>query len=201
MIEHALLARRNFRVWFWRAQQSVGWAGLGGLAMMIAAVVIFGLTWPTRPEASTASSPAETPAKAPMTPALWDASAMVVALAPPALVDIDDVLRLLAQMEQIAVLNGLGWVAAEYRITPASDTQSSSLEVRSTFKGPYPKLRSMLSQILREVPATTLRELNLSRSSSDLADIEAKVVIAVLLQEEPVLAVSKPANFHAEAAP
>ena len=100
-----------------------------------------------------------------------------------------DVPLLLTQMKQIAVVNGLGWTAADYRITPATDTQPSSLEVRSTFKGPYPKLRSMVSQVLRDVPAATLRELNLSRSSSDSADVEAKVVIAVLLQDEPTVSI------------
>lgn len=183
---------RHSRVWFARTQEAIGWAGVAGLASMTAAALIATLAWPSRSDEPQARSPAaislgEAP---PVDLAASEAAPPI----PPQLVHPSDVPLLQRQIKQIAVANGLGWPAADYRITPATDSQPSSLEVRSAFKGPYPRLRSMLLQVLREVPAATLRELSLSRGSSDAIEVEAKVVIAVLLQDNPAPAMRRAAR-------
>lgn len=172
------------RVWLARAQQTIGWAGLGGLALVAAAALVFGLAWAARSAA--AVDRLLPPAEITKESAVSDAGADAVQVAAADLAPLRDVPLLLTQMERIAVTNGLGWIAADYRITPATDSQPSSLEARSNFKGPYPKLRSMLKQILHNVPASTLREFSLSRPSSDSLDVEAKLTIAVLLEDDPV---------------
>lgn len=106
---------------------------------------------------------------------------------PPVLSPMSDVPLLLTQVKLIFINNGLGWPAADYRVMPATDALPASLEVSSTVKAPYPQLRSMLSQVLSEVPHAGIRELSFSRPSGDVATIEAKVRIAVMLSDSPLV--------------
>jgi hypothetical protein len=87
------------------------------------------------------------------------------------------------QIEQAAVSQGLGWRAADYRITLAG-ALPSTLEIRCNLKGPYPKVRQLLTQLLSTVPTVTLRDIVFSRPNSDSVDVDAKLVIAVFVEEE-----------------
>ena len=182
------------RVWFARVEQWIGSAGLGGLALLAAAAMVLGLAWTARSKTTPIVSP---PSEAAAQAAPQDTSSEPVPRVSLDLASAGEVPLLLTHIKQIAVINGLGWAAADYRIVPATDNQPASLELHSTFKATYPKLRSLVSQVLREVPAATLRELSFSRGSSDVAEIEAKLTIAVLLQDEPTVAIQR----RAKAAP
>lgn len=182
-------ASRYLQVWFARAEQVIGRAGLCGVALMAAAVVVVCLAWNERSHLrSDATELNAATVRAPSSPGS-STSAQPAAEPVPELAALNEVPLLLTQIKQIALNNGLGWTAADYRLIAATDIQPPSLEIRSTFKAPYPKLRKMLSQVLQDVPAATLRELNLGRPSSDIAEVDAKLVIAVLLQEASPAAV------------
>ena len=172
------------RVALARVHQSVGWAGLAGTALFAVAAGVMSLSWSAQ-RASLDMQVAKRAAAAPapiaaLAPAV---SASAVAMDLPRAGDIP---LLLTQMKQAAVSNGLEWRAADYRVTPATPTQPASLEVRCTLKGPYPKLRSMLVQLMGSVPAFAIREFVVNRPNADLPDVEAKLVLAVFLQDGAV---------------
>ena len=182
----AMSTLHQLQVRFARTRQLIGWAGLGGLALMLTASLVFGLAFMAR-----STIPTGLPAPAVVDSDIPTTAAGAPEAAPrtgPDLARPGDVPKLLRQLERIAVESGLGWAAADYRITPLSSTQTTGLEVRSTFKGPYPKLRSMVANVLGEVPASTLREFSVTRASSEQVDVEARLVFAVLLDGEPASA-------------
>ena len=192
MSQAAMRAFHPIQVAFARAQQQIGWTGLAGLALVVAATLLFAHAWMGRP-AATASAPKPlTDAGRNVVPEVGHMQhapvleTTLIALARP-----DEAPKLLRQLERIAVSNGLGWPAADYRMTPASLSQPTGLEVRITLKGPYPRLRVTVAQMLREVPAATLREFSLNRSSSESIDVEAKLVISVALDSGPA-AIGRP---------
>jgi len=180
-----LSAQRQVQIAFERARQGLGWTGLGGAALMLAALLVFVQALngqprersaaPVQPTAASPQAPTP-PAPAVTTPEARQAVELPL---------LAEVPLLLTQIKQIAVNNGLGWTTADYRFIGATSALPASLEVRSQFKAPYPRLRQMLAEVLAEVPASTLRELSFSRANSDIADVEVKVVIAVFLREAP----------------
>jgi hypothetical protein len=175
---------RNLRVHWARSRQLIGWAGLLGVALIVAALCVAGFAWSAHrvflqsagARGATALTSAVQPNKPPAPP-----QSQTVA---PDLPRFADVPLLLTQLEQAAISNGIAWRAAEYRITAATASRPASLEVRSSPKGPYPKLRSMLVQLMNDVPAFTIREFSVSRPNSDTADVEAKLLLAVFLRDD-----------------
>lgn len=163
-----------------RALQLLGWPGVVGVALLAGSAVWLATAWETQgamqqrnqravvvaPNATVATQDAE-PAPEPLGLALRS-----------------DVPVLLAQVAIAARNNDLGWPAADYRINPATADRPASLEVRCTLKGPYPKLRRMLTQVLTKVPAATIREFSLARPNSDTLDVEAKLAIVVFIDDE-----------------
>lgn len=168
-----------------RVHQVIGWAGVAGLALIATAAAVMSLTWSTHhawldAQAAKSSTAAPVLRAVPVTAA---AAATAPALVAPDLPQAGDIPLLLTQMKQAAVANGLEWRAADYRVTPATPTQPASLEVRCSLRGPYPKLRSMLAQLIGSVPAFSVREFSASRPNADTPVIEAKLVLAVFLQD------------------
>ena len=168
-----------------RAWQTLGWPGMAGAALIVSALLVLGAAWRAEPaaRADTVDSAAagvmrEADARA------RRAEPPVTPRAAPLLPRRSEAPLLLKQIAEAALDNGLGWPAAEYVRVPATADQPASLEVRCTLKGSYPALRSMLVQVLSTVPAATLRELALSRSTSDVAEVDAKLVFAVLIDDE-----------------
>lgn len=94
-----------------------------------------------------------------------------------------DAVSILRVLEREAKANGLAWPQAEYRITPMSDEALSALEIRTTLKGPYPKLRQLVTTLLDKQPALALRELTLSRPDGDAIEVEAKLHWTVFLAD------------------
>jgi hypothetical protein len=179
------------RVSMARANQLIGWAGIGGVALAAAALSVLALAW----SAQHAFLQAKVPSSAVVLVAASSAAstqtpvALAETVEPPSasqeLSRLADVPLLLTQMEQAALTNGLAWRAADYKVVGASSTKPASLEVRCSIKGTYPQLRSMLVQLMNVVPAFTIREFNVSRPNGDSADIEAKLILAVFLQDGP----------------
>lgn len=178
---------QRLRVYAARVHQLVGWAGVLGVALLVVAICVTALAWSTHSASlrsadmrnATAVGSAAKPAKS----ATQDDVQPVVSDLP----RMADVPLLLTQMEQAALSNGLAWRAADYRITAATLNRPATLEVRSSLKGPYPKLRSMLVQLMMDVPAFTIREFSASRPNTDTADVETKLLLSVFLRDDASL--------------
>jgi hypothetical protein len=174
-------AMQRLRIGLARLHQLIGWAGIAGVALLAAAAILIALTWSMRQVVAPSHATLDSDV-IPRPVAAASASAndrpVVAELPPPS-----DIPLLLTQMKQAAVTNGLDWRAAEYRVTPVTPTQPASLEVRCSLKGPYPKLRSLLVQLQASIPAFAIREFSASRPNADTPDIEAKLTLAVFLQD------------------
>lgn len=185
---------RSLEIGFVRTPRRVGWASLAGMALMLAAASIVASAWndhrfAVASAAGMTSSPSA--ALALRTPA--SASLAATASAVDRLPPMSDLPTLLTAIEATAVDNHLGWAAADYRLKPASEREPASLEIRTRFAGTYPQIRRMVAQVLERIPAVTFRQLSFARTSSEAAEVEAKVVIAILLADGPAGA-DKPAN-------
>ena len=164
-----------------RTRQRVGRAGLLGVFMVFVAVMMVGLGWQERKTQLQELTPlARISAHLPL-PSTPDTARPQpsIELAPSA-----DVPLLTTQVEHAALANGLTWNAAEFRQIPSSAQGPSSLEILCTLKGPYPKLRRAISQMLATVPGLTLGPLTMSRSGSDAVDVEAKLVLRIFLADD-----------------
>ena len=171
---------RYARVQFARLHQGVGWGGVVGITLLGVAGVAIALAWLAQ-QAYVQASAARSVVALQSTPLRAGTEA-----SPPATPDLpsaSEIPLLLTQMKQAAVSNGLDWRAAEYRVTASISARPASLEVRCSLKGPYPKLRGMLVQLMSAIPSFTIREFSASRPSADVAEIEAKLVLAVFLQD------------------
>ncbi|MEY4564337.1 MAG: hypothetical protein RLZZ618_3614 [Pseudomonadota bacterium] len=172
-----------------RTHQAIGWAGAAGVLLLALSLAI-GLSLkapvegtPRAVQSGVASPAAREVQKLPV----QDAFAAKPALPSEALRPLPsqrEVKALLAQVQQLAVASGVGWPAAEYRLAPATDTEGAALEIRCALKGTYPQLRSLLSTWLAEVPGLTLRDLTLTRASTEVTEVEAKLVLAILLRDD-----------------
>jgi DNA-binding transcriptional ArsR family regulator len=106
-----------------------------------------------------------------------------VRITPPALPHSADSVRLVKHIKEIVQGSGLSWPQADYRITPLSDEGLATLEIRTTIKGPYPKLRQLIATLLDKEPALALRELTLARPNGDTPEVEAKIRWVVFLAD------------------
>lgn len=168
------------RVLLARAQQRVGWAGVAGIALMLSALTVVFLAGSSRPILPIQVDQPGVAAPQVVAPP----PAAQIAQIPQVLPSRADAMRLLEEIQRVAVANGLGWPAADYRFVAATADKPPSLEVLCALKGPYLQLRRMLTQLLRTVPAFTLRELSISRPASDSVNIEAKLVMVAFLRDE-----------------
>jgi len=161
-----------------RVLQLVGWAGVVGVALMLVAAAIVSLAW-TRPVARidrVIASESKLAAAAPRS--------LTTDLSPLRLPDKSEIPLLVTQIALAANASGLAWPAAEYKLVAATQEKPASLEVRCALRGTYPKVRAMLARLVDGVPGFSLRELSMSRPSSEVAEVEAKIVMAVFLRDE-----------------
>lgn len=160
-----------------RATQIFGFIGWVGLGLSVLSVVWFASLWHAR-EADLAASAItlvhDVPVPSQPTPSVVPARL--------ALARQDEQALLLTQVQQVAVSQGLAWTAAEYKLVPASESVPMALEIRCTLRGPYPRLRATLVQWLQGVPALAVRDLSMSRPSSDVAEVEAKLQIVIFMR-------------------
>lgn len=187
--------RMGAQKWLAVLHQGIGWAGWAGIALLIAAAYIAvsshaleDLGGKVRANqiafaATESSSPSSAHAST-----VTDLRVLKKR---------GDVPLLVTLMERAATDSGLAWPGAEYRVAPMTDRSLAQLQVRFSLKAPYPKLRRMLVQLTDTVPGLIFQEFSLTRSTSQQVDVEAKLRIDVLLDEEDgvqaVAAVASPA--------
>lgn len=171
-----------------RVHQQIGWAGWAGL-FFVAVGLLVGAQG-----GSVAMAPVAEPVAQAMPMVQGDATSARAEGAPqaPSLPARADMPFLLTKLQSAATEGGMAWPAAEYRFTQATDAEPASLEVRCNVKAPYPQLRAMLSALVREVPGLTLRELSFNRTATEAADVDAKLVLAILFRDEPAAAAPVP---------
>jgi len=181
--------RVRLRIVSARVLQEIGWAGVGGLVLCTAAVLIARSASEPSPTSALPTFAVLAPVPAPhaqLAPLVQVAQRGPLAsgrtkvrLAERAGINV-----LLARIERAATGNGLAWSAADYRVVPATDREPAALEIRCSFKAPYPLLRSMISDLVGTLPAMTFREMSFSRADVGSADVDAKFAIAVFLEDE-----------------
>ena len=174
---------RALRIELARLHQRVGWASLVGVGLAVSAAVLACVAWrdyraSVETLARMASAPVDTRDERAHAQAAKRPASAIATL--PAMSDMP---ALLKQLEAIAIANGLGLGRGRLPPSPASDTEPASIEIRTQLTGPYPRLRRMASQALGHVPALTIRQLSFTRATSDTADVEAKIVFAILLAD------------------
>jgi hypothetical protein len=163
-----------------RVTAVIGRTGWAGLVLCAAAVAWWVQGWRAHVADEAVARP-QTQAVA-----AGAASEPVAALPLPAatLARQDDQALLLTQVQQIAVTQGLGWASADYKLVPAGEAVPMSLEVRCVLKGPYPRLRAALAQWLSQVPGLALRDLSMTRPSSEAAEGEARLQLVIFLRSD-----------------
>lgn len=167
----------TLRVLAARAHQTFGWAGWAGAALILISGAWLGLAW----RAHTLPMPA---AEAPTQTTSADGTPAATPVATVQLPHRSELPLLLTQVQQVVASNGLAWVAADYKVTAATETVPATLEVRSNLKGSYPQLRAVIAQMLRTVPGLTIRDLAMNRPNSDTVEVEAKLSLVVFLQDD-----------------
>lgn len=173
---------RGAQVAFARLHARLGWAGLAGLLAFVASAALAGLAWNDRQAAKAALQSVRAAEAKRLTTSIAPMGSAATSDARPHLRDVPD---LLLRLRAIAVANGLGWAAADYRIQPAGGHTSASLEVHTRLSGGYPQVRRTIAQVLRDLPAATFHQLSLARPDSGAQVIEAKFTVAILLQDGP----------------
>jgi hypothetical protein len=168
---------RMARVVLARGTDRFGRTGWAGLALSILAALWLAQSWrqhqaglPARSAEAVATAPYATPPSAKAAQSKW------------VLPKYGELALLLTQIQQIAVSQGLTWSAADYKLLPSSETVPASLEVRCTLRGGYPKLRTVLTQWLQQVPGIAIRGLAMSRPNSDAAEVEAKLHLVIFMR-------------------
>ena len=175
-------ARPRVRIAFARLLQTAGWAGLAGVALVIAALVVAQSAMAQRHATSVVQNRVAASASAPARAASFTAAATAPStFRLPSQVDVP---LLLTRLERAAVGNGLPWTAGDYRLVPASERQPAALEVRCAFKAPYPQLRAMLVEILGAASAVTFREMSFARATIDAAEVDARLAIVIYLADD-----------------
>lgn len=164
-----------------RAHHQLGWAGLTGVLLIVAAAGLLLGGQPADPMSTvldpTLAARALPDPELPAQPARSMPDNVM-------LLPLTDASHVVMTIRQAAVANGLGWPAAEYRVAAATPGKPASLEVRCTLKGPYLGVRRMLTALTGEIPGFVLRELSFSRPTPDAAHIEASLTMAVYLLGE-----------------
>jgi hypothetical protein len=151
-----------------RARQVLGTSGLVGIMLCLAAASVLAWSLTRQVEVHTAEAlPALPPPPA---------AAASISLPP-----VSEVPLLLTQLQLAAQAEGLGWPSAQYRVTPANDELPAGLELRLSFKAPYLAIRRFLTHVLREIPAATVKEFDISRPSADAAQVDARLGLTVFL--------------------
>ncbi len=163
-----------------RALECLSWLGIAGIALTTVGAIWLGSAWDAHQKLARAVTVRDTAlqprVEAPRPPPIQPVR--------PRLTKLGEAHRLPAGLALAARSSGLGWPAADYRIIEATPDRMATLEVRCTLKGPYPNLRRFLAQVLNNLPGATIRELQMSRPSSEAHDVDARLVLQVFLDDE-----------------
>jgi len=170
---HKASASYQLRRALLRIHRRLGWSGVGGLALLALALP-YGLNMLLRP--------------VDVAPEVTSSIAPAVAAAPSpseglALPTMSDAPLVLNRIRRSAEAQGLGWPRAEYRQQAATDEVPASVEVHCALKGSYPQIRVFLTEVLLDSPSTAIRNLSVTRATSESAEVEAKLVFVTYFRE------------------
>jgi hypothetical protein len=85
----------------------------------------------------------------------------------------------------LAEAQGLRLEAGEYKLKREKDFKLARYELTLPVRGSYPQIRTFVSQILTEVPASSLDELSLRREDPASGTVEARIRLTLHLAGEP----------------
>ena len=174
----------RLRLAWHRSLQGVGWAGMLGLALLLLAAGL-GMSswsaWRERQAVLVDLLARQSLSIVPQDASLTDAAAATVAgIALPLR---SDTHVLIGRLHAIAVKQQLQWQTADYRFRDATADNVARLEVQGTLKGPYPQLRAWLTDVKTAIPTVVLQEVRFSRPSAEVPEVDAKLVLAIPLQD------------------
>lgn len=178
--EH-LSAKDLAKITWARLYVRLGWPGMLGLVMTVGALgcglwlrlqaePLQGLVAPAAQVERAASVPQEAERANVATPPELPLAAQQV----------DILTRIKAQV----LSSGLSWPKADYKLVRLSDENLAHLEVHTTLKGAYPKLRQLITSLLDKEPALAVQELSLQRPNADIQEVEAKIRFVVYLAND-----------------
>ena len=170
------------RLGFARALYFIGWQGMAGLALVACGLAAWlGAARIGPASGDKAAAPqaivSESPSHGQPAP-LGQARPILPVL--PASVDVPLVLK---RIQMAAQDSGLTWPSASYRYVPLTPDSLASLEIQTTLKGPYVKIKKLIATLLNEQPALAMREFTLTRPHVDTSEVEAKIRWTVFLQD------------------
>jgi Tfp pilus assembly protein PilO len=88
---------------------------------------------------------------------------------------------LVLKLHSIAAANGIVLDTGEYRLARDRDSNIAFYEITLPLKGSYPQVRLFLAQLLDEVPALSLDEISIKRSSISERAAETRVRLTAYL--------------------
>jgi hypothetical protein len=180
----------NAALWSARRQVSaMGWSGVAG-AVLIAVSLAFAASAivPLENRVSDVKADVETlRAKLQAAPATAAASATgdpltnFYAFFPP----LGSTPEWLQRIFGLAEAQGLRLEAGEYKLKREKDFRIARYELTLPVRGGYGQIREFVSQVLTEVPASSLDELSLRREDPGSATVEARIRLTLYLAGEP----------------
>ena len=172
----------------WHLQQiaaSLGLAGMAGLCMVLAAVLLqFGLIQPAGRElAATQSELARLRKQPPAPPQAGDQQqlAQFYAFFPPQKSLSQQVRTLHAVTEQRQLLMG----RIDYKLSRVSGTPLQRYGISYGLVTDYPALRVYLAELLRTLPNAALEGIELQRYSDNVHRLEAKIELGLYFRDAP----------------
>jgi hypothetical protein len=85
----------------------------------------------------------------------------------------------------LAEAQGLRLEAGEYKLKRERDFRLVRYELTLPVRGSYPQIREFVSQVLTEVPASSLDDISLRREDSGSSTVEARIRMTLHLTGEP----------------
>lgn len=173
-----------------RHMSAMGWPGMGG-AVLIAVSLVFALSTivplashVNEVKADVAALRAKLQAAPPTAGAVTatgDPLTNFYAFFPP----LGSTPEWLQRIFGLAEAQGLRLEAGEYKLKRDRDFKLARYELTLPVRGGYAQIREFVSQVLIEVPASSLDELSLRREDPASATVEARVRLTLHLAGEP----------------
>ena len=91
----------------------------------------------------------------------------------------------LQRIFNLAEAQGLRLEAGEYKLKREKDFRLARYELTLPVRGGYPQIREFVSQVLTEVPASSLDEVSLRREDPASSTVEARIRLTLYLAGEP----------------
>ncbi len=175
---------RRWRAWFAYAALRLGPAGLAGLALGVAALLLL-VAERSALQHAAATQAAADPLRAAWqrgsaaTPPVADAATLLAAL-PPA----ERVADFIEQLHGGAARAGVAVERAEYRTPVLAQGRVQRAQVVLPVAGAYPALRNWLAQLLEAHPSVAIDEMNLQRDAEP-GRVRGRVVLSHYSRSAP----------------